>query len=333
MRILVADAFPDASRAELALRGHECRYEPTMTADQLPGALTGFDALIVRSTKVTAEAFEAADSLRLVIRAGAGTNTIDCHAASLRGTYVCNVPGRNAAAVAELAFGLLIAIDRRIPDNVADLRQGRWNKAGYSQARGISGRKVGILGLGQTGLAFAERAAAFGASVYAVARQGRDAETLDRARAAGVAFVDSAETLAATCDVLSIHVPGSEGTRGLVGRKLLALIQPGAIVLNTSRGDVVDEDALIEAMESKDVRAGLDVFCGEPGTGTASFDSPLARHPNTYGTHHIGASTEQAQQAVADGVLQIVDQFEEGTVVNCVNPDFEPAALHSGRPS
>ncbi|MBB4929624.1 D-3-phosphoglycerate dehydrogenase [Lipingzhangella halophila] len=331
MRILVADTFPQESREGLIRRGHECHYEPATTSDQLPSALTGFDAVIVRSTKVTAEAFEAADSLRLVIRAGSGTNTIDCHAANLHGVYVCNVPGRNAAAVAELTLGLLLAIDRRIPDNVADLRQGRWNKSDYSRARGILGRKVGILGLGQIGLAFAERVAAFGAEVYAVAKEGRDERTLERTRRIGITFVDSPETLAATCDVLSVHVPANAGTRGLVGRSLLDALQPGAIVLNTARGDVLDEDALLDAMDTKDVRAGLDVFSGEPATGAGTFDSTLTRHPNVYGTHHIGASTEQAQQAVADGVVEIVDAFDAGTVLNCVShPSGEVTELHPG---
>lgn len=328
MRILVADTFPQESREALTRRGHECHYEPTTTSDQLPSALTGVDAVIVRSTKVTADAFEAADSLRLVIRAGSGTNTIDCHTARLHGVDVCNVPGRNAAAVAELTLGLLLAIDRRIPDNVAELRQGQWNKKEYSQARGIMGRRVGVLGLGQIGLAFAERVAALGTDVYSVAKEGRDEHTLERARRIGITFVDSPRTLAATCDVLSVHVPANSHTRGLVGRDLLDALQPGAIVLNTSRGDVFDEDALREAMETKGVRAGLDVFNGEPATGTGAFDSPLARHPNTYGTHHIGASTEQAQQAVADGVVEIIDEFEAGSALHCVNHDPAVAALN-----
>lgn len=318
MKILVADVFPDSALAELAEHGHECVYEPDTTAEELSGSLPGCEAVIVRSTKVTAEAFEAADSLRLVIRAGSGTNTIDCDAATRNQVYVCNVPGRNAVAVAELAFGLLLAIDRHIPDNVADLRDGHWDKRRYAKARGILGRKIGIIGLGQIGLVFAQRAAAFGASVYTVAKEHRDAETLNRAHAIAITFVDSVETLARTCDVLSLHVPG-DSCRGLLGRRLLSELRPGAIVLNTARGDVIDEQALIEAMDVKGVRAGLDVFAGEPGTANGSFDCQLAKHPNVYGTHHIGASTEQAQQAVADGVVEIVDRFQNGAAPHCVN--------------
>lgn len=319
MRILVADVFPQAYLAEIADRGHDCVYEPDTTTDQLPSKLAGCDVLVVRSTRVAAAVIESADALRMVIRAGSGTNTIDCDAASSQGIYVCNVPGRNAIAVAELAFGLMLALDRNITDNVTDLRAGHWNKKRYSQARGISGRRVGVVGLGQIGLEFAARAAAFGAHVYAVAKPGRSQETLDRARAIGITFVADLDTLAQTCDVLSLHVPATEATRELVSRELLALVPPGAIILNTSRGDLVDEEALIEAMETKGVRAGLDVFAGEPGTSTGTIESRLAMHPNVYGTHHIGASTEQAQQAVAAEVVRMIDAFDAGDALHCVN--------------
>ncbi|QVQ50464.1 hypothetical protein J4H86_16240 [Spiractinospora alimapuensis] len=327
MRILVADTFPEASRAELHQRGHDCSYEPDITAEDLPKGIRGYDALVVRSTKVTADALAAANRLQLVIRAGSGTNTIDTTAASRHGISVCNVPGRNAVAVAELAVGLLLAVDRRIPDNVAQLRAGEWNKKEFQRARGVKGRRIGIVGLGDIGLAFAERVAAFGTSVHAVAKRGRDTATLERARAIGVTYVDTLETLVATCDVLSLHVPGGESTRGLVGRGLLGLMWPGTILINTSRGDVIDEAALLEAMDAKGIRVGLDVFPDEPTTATAHFDSPLTRHPNVYGTHHIGASTEQAQQSVADGVLEIVDAFTAGTLLHCVNRDLNPASL------
>lgn len=321
MRILVADAFPEASLTELADRAHDCVYEPDTSSEELPDKLVGCDALIVRSTKVPAAAIEAADALRLVIRAGSGTNTIDCDAASSRGIHVCNVPGRNAVAVAELAFALMLALDRNLADNVTDLRAGRWDKKRYAQAQGIFGRRVGVLGLGQIGLASAERAAAFGTHVHAVTKPGRDQETLDRAEEIGIGFVDTLDTLAQTCDVLSLHVPATEATRHLINRDLLAHVQPGTLIVNTSRGELIDEDALIEAMETKGVRAGLDVFANEPSTSTGSIDSRLATHPNVYGTHHIGASTEQAQQAVAVEVVRMVDAFDAGTVLHSVNHD------------
>ncbi|MQA62586.1 MAG: hydroxyacid dehydrogenase [Actinophytocola sp.] len=330
MRILIADSFPEQARGRLGNGGHECSYQPGLGTDELADAIAGSDVLVVRSTRVTAATLADADTLRLVIRAGSGVNTIDCDAASDRGIYVCNVPGRNAVAVAELAFGLLLSLDRNIPDNVADLRAGRWNKQRYAQARGILGRSIGVVGLGQVGLAFAERAAAFGAQVYAVAKPDRSRAAVDRARAAGITFVDSLPTLAQTCDVLSFHVPAAAATRHLVDRELLSLVRPDTILLNTSRADIVDEEALIEAMDANGVRAGIDVLAGEPGQGSGPIDSRLARHPNVYATHHIGASTEQAQHAVATEVVRMVCAFDAGEVRHCVNLDLTPAS--SDRP-
>lgn len=326
MKLLIADAFPEDRRAQLAAHGHECAYEPDTTAGQLPSRVPGFDGLIVRSTAVRADTLDAADALRLVVRAGSGTNTIDCDAAGERGIHVCNVPGRNAIAVAELAFGLLLALDRRIVENVNDLRAGRWDKRGYAKARGVLGRRVGVVGLGRIGMAFAERAAAFGADVHAVAKAGRDPELARRAEAIGATFVADLESLAGACDVLSFHLPASAKTRGLVDRELLAWVRPGAIILNTSRGEIIDEDALVEAMDTKGVRAGLDVYVDEPGQATGVIDSKLARHPNVYGTHHIGASTEQAQQAIAEEVVRMIDAYQDGRVLHCVNLDPESAA-------
>lgn len=318
MRILVADAFPDASITELA-KQHNVRYRPDLSADGLCSELPGVEVLIVRSTEVREASIGAADTLRLVIRAGSGTNTIDRAAASQRGIYVCNVPGRNATAVAELAMGLLLCLDRDIPDNVADLRALRWEKRRYARARGIAGRRVGIVGLGQIGLAFAELAAAFGTHVHAIAKPGRDDDTLRRASVAGITMVESLETLAGICDVLSLHLPADPANHHLVDRELLAAMRPGAFLLNTARAELIDETALIEAMEEKGIRAGLDVFADEPGAASARIDSALARHPNVYGTHHIGASTEQAQEAIATEVLRMITEFEGGRVPHCVN--------------
>lgn len=324
MKVLVADAFPERARADLTERGHDCVYDPDLASDDLPGHVKGYDVLVVRSTRVAAQVFEDADDLRMVIRAGSGTNTIDCDAATRRDIAVCNVPGGNAVAVAELAFGLLLALDRNVPDNVADLRAGRWDKKRYSKARGILGRKIGVVGLGQIGLAFAERAAAFGADVFAVAKAGRPPRTVERAAAIGVSFVDSLPALAERCDVLSFHVPAVEGTRHLIDEDLLAHVQQDAIILNTSRADIVDEAALLDALESKGVRAGLDVVAGEPGSSTGEIDSPLVRHPNVYATHHIGASTEQAQEAIAAEVVRMVTSLDAGEVLHCVNLGAEP---------
>ena len=319
MKILLADAFPRPQLERLRGEGHECELAPTLTGQDLPGAIPGFDALVVRSTRVEAATLEAGDSLRLVVRAGAGTNTIDKGRARELGIDVCNVPGANALAVAELTLGLIISADRRIPDNVADLRDGVWNKKRYSQARGLFGRSLGIVGAGAIGMAVAERAAAFGMRILVLASPRRGDAVRARLAAIGATEQPSLGELAENSDYLTLHVPGGAQTRGLVDRDVLARMRPGSVLVNTSRSDVVDEPALLEALETKGVRAVVDVYDGEPASGEAGFDSPLARHPSVYGTHHIGASTEQAQLAVADGVASVISAFVDGNVINCVN--------------
>jgi D-3-phosphoglycerate dehydrogenase len=319
MRILIADGLAGSAVDRLQELGHDCDVRTDVTGDRLPSEITGFDILIVRSTPVSAETIEASDRLIVIIRAGAGTNTIDTDAAASRGIYVCNVPGRNAAAVAELTMGLLLAVDRRIPDNVTELRAGRWNKRRFSQARGLLGRAIGIVGLGRVGLAVAERATAFGLRVFAIEKVGRNPETVRRSKELGVRFVPDLTTLAETCDILTFHVPATDETRGIIDADLLAHMREGTVLINTSRGELVDEDALIEAMQAKGIRCGMDTYPNEPADAEGPFDSPLVHHPNVYGTHHIGASTEQAQEAIASEVVRIVELLEQGTVLHCVN--------------
>ena len=318
MRVLLADAIDPSTVDVLTERGHDCVSDPKLTADDLPDRIAGFEALVVRSTKVTAATIEAADALELIVRAGAGTNTIDVDAASEVGIYVTNVPGRNAIAVAELTMGLLLAIDRRIADNVADLRTGSWNKTSYSQADGLFGKVMGIVGLGEIGFAVAERASAFGLDVRAV-RKDRDEATEERIKALGIELVGSLEELVKTSDIVSIHVPATAETESMFDARLLGRMKEGAILLNTSRGDIVDEAALLDALETRALRAGLDVYPDEPGSGATGWSSKLAQHPNVVGTHHIGASTVQAQKAVAEGVVEIIDAFVRGEILNCVN--------------
>ena len=321
MHLLFADRMAEQTVAELEARGHVCVMEPGLAADELPERVRGFDGLVVRSTKVRRAVFEAADRLVLVIRAGAGTNTIDTDAAASHGVFVCNVPGRNAPAVAELTMGLLLAIDRRIADNVSDLRSGHWDKHRYSKAEGLLGSTMGIIGLGSIGFAVAERAAAFGIRVQSVAREGRAPRVVTRAEELGITMVDSIKELVSSSDIVSLHVPSNADTKHLVDDRFLARMKKGAILLNTSRGDVVDERALLEALDAGRVRAGLDVFDDEPGSGKGSWDSRLASHPQVVATHHIGASTAQAQRAIAAGVTEIVDAFMSGEARHCVNLD------------
>lgn len=319
MRILIADRLPTHFEATMRSAGHECVSEPGLTDATLPEALVDFGILVVRSTRVTADALSATDSLRLVVRAGSGTNTIDCDEATRRGVLVANVPGRNAVAVAELTMGLLLAVDRAIPDNTSELRAGRWDKKRFSAVgRGLYGRRLGIVGLGNIGLAVAERAAAFGMPLLAQAKGSRSPDALRRIDELGIELVSDLVTLAAEVDALTLHVPLTAETRGMVGADVLDALQPG-ILLNTSRAEVVDTEALLSRLDGGLLSAGIDVFPDEPGSGTADWRSPLAAHPGVVGTHHIGASTEQAQDAVAAGAAEVVTAFANGDLLNVVN--------------
>lgn len=324
LRILVADTLPQQALDALAQLGHDCVLDASLGKSDLATAIPGFDVLVVRSTKVTQQVFETADRLALVIRAGAGTNTIDTAAAASRGVLVANVPGRNSAAVAELTMALLLAVDRRIVDNVVDLRSGVWRKKAYGKASGLLGSTMGIIGLGSIGLEVAARAVAFGIAVQALDRP-RGSAAASRAVELGVALVPSLEELVRSSDIVSLHAPSTKSTHNLVDREFLGWMRPGAVLLNTSRGDLVDEEALLEALEAGAVRAGLDVYRDEPAGGSGEWESDLARHPDVVGTHHIGASTVQAQAATAAGVVEIVDAFTRGAVRNCVN--LEPSRL------
>lgn len=318
MHVLFADALASGAVDRLRSGGHDVTVAPEHDADSLVGALDDVDALVVRSTGVTSAALESSARLALVVRAGAGTENIDTTTASARGVHVCNVPGRNAVAVAELTMGLLLAIDRHIADGTADLRAGRWNKKRHSDADGLLGSSIGIVGLGETGLRVAERAKAFGMRVVGQRREGRSDLAEFSIRQIGIRLVDSlAEVLAA--EVVSIHVPLTDDTRAMVDAEFLSQLRDGAILLNTSRGEIVDEAALLEALDTRGIRAGLDVYADEPASGHGEFVSALASHPSVVGTHHIGASTRQAQASVADGVVEVVEAFAAGNPLYCIN--------------
>lgn len=326
MKILFADGVDTTRVAKLERGGHTCRTDASLTADDLPTAIGDAEIVVVRSTKVTSEAIEAASDLAMIVRAGAGTDNIDKAAASEAGIYVCNVPGRNAIAVAELTIGLLLAIDRHIADGAADLRAGVWDKARYTSADGLAGKTMSIIGLGEIGLAVAERAKAFDMIVQAERRPGRSDAALNRIRATGIRLVDSRAELLASSDIVSIHVPRAADTVGLVNEAFIAALPDGCVLLNTSRGDVVDEAALLDGLDRRNMRAGLDVFADEPSSATGRFASTLAAHPSVVGSHHIGASTTQAQESVADGMLEVIEAYARGTMINCVNLATETSA-------
>lgn len=318
MRILVADKFPEKYLKKLRKRDHDVRFEPGLDAASLPDAVADAEVLVVRSTEVSRETFERGERLGLVVRAGAGTNTIDVETASARSVLVSNIPGRNAVAVAELAMGLMLALDRRIPDNVVALRQGEWRKTEFSKARGLMGRHLGVVGLGSIGFEVAQRARAFGMKVWALER-GRSEEQGQSLAELGVRLVPDLETMLPECDFVSLHLPSNSETRGLVDAEFLDLMRDEACLINTSRGDLIVTEDLLHALDEKPMWAALDVFPDEPEAGEADFRSPLAQHPRVYGTHHIGASTEQAQEAIAKQVVKVIDGYSEGEIRDVVN--------------
>ncbi len=322
MNVLIVDKLSANAVRGLEELGLNVEVRTGMDAASLPDAIGLADILIVRSTKVTTAAIQAAPRLSLIIRAGAGVDTIDVTTASERGIYVANCPGKNTAAVAELAIGLLVAADRRIVDATVALRNGAWRKKEFGKARGLAGRTLGILGFGAIGKAVAERAAGLGMKVAAWSRS----LTPEAAEAQGVGYASSPEELAAVCDAVSIHLALAPQTRHIVGPKFLDALRPGAILINTSRGPLVDTSALRAAIAAKGLRVGLDVFENEPAGAEADWtDKELASLVTC--TPHIGASTDQATEAVADEVVRIVELFVStgrpaGTVNLC---DRSPA--------
>jgi D-3-phosphoglycerate dehydrogenase len=317
MRVLVADKFEQSGRDGLEALGCDVSYQPDLKDEALVNAIAGTspDVLVVRGTKVS-EPMLAAGPIKLVVRAGAGYNTIDVAAASKRGIYVSNCPGKNSIAVAELAFALILALDRRIVDNVVALRRGEWNKKEFSKARGLFGRRLGLIGLGRIGQEMIPRAHAFGMPVIAWSRS----LTPVRAAELGITHKDSPKAVAAEADVVSIHLALNSETRHAIDADFFNSMRQGAYFINTARGEVVDQQALANAIRTRGIRAGLDVYATEPTSAVGEFSDDIVKEDGLYGTHHIGASTDQAQEAIAAETVRIVQQFKEtGQVPNVVN--------------
>jgi D-3-phosphoglycerate dehydrogenase len=326
MRVLIADKFEQSGRDGLQAIGCKVSYQPDLKDEDLVQAIRkeSPDVLVVRGTKIT-EAMLAAGQIKLVVRAGAGYNTIDVAAASRRGIYVSNCPGKNSIAVAELAFALILALDRRVADNVIALRRGEWNKKEFSKARGLFGRTLGLVGVGKIGQEMIPRANAFGMRVIAWSRS----LTPERATALGVEYKASPAEVAREADIVSVHVALNPDTKGFLAADFFAAMREGAYFINTARGEVVDQAALVQAMRSRGIRAGLDVFAEEPTSATGEFPDEIRNEVSLYGTHHIGASTDQAQEAIAAQTVRIVREFKEtGKVPNVVNLARQTPATH-----
>jgi D-3-phosphoglycerate dehydrogenase len=346
MKILIADKFEQSGIDGLKSFGCDVAYEPDLKDDALVKAIADSqaDVLVVRSTKVKEPMLDAG-ALALVVRAGAGYDNVDVDAASKRGIYVANCPGKNSIAVAELAFGMMLSLDRRIPDNVADLRAGKWNKKEYSKSRGIHGRTLGLLGFGNIGQEMAKRAQAFGMNLAVWSEIGVETDRsglpidlplLVRLRPSSgsplepiVRVCQTPEEVAEHSDVLSVHLALNDKTRGLVNAGVFGKLKKGSFFINTARGEVVDYAALEQAVKERGIRVALDVYAKEPSSGVAEFEDPIVHLPNVYGTHHIGASTDQAQEAIAAETVRVIRTYvETGRVLNVVNLSRQTFATH-----
>jgi len=342
VKVVIADKFEQSGIDGLRKVGCDVLYQPDLKDAALADAVraTGADVLVVRGTKVTADVLDAG-RLSLIVRAGAGYNTIDVAGASARGIYVSNCPGKNAIAVAELVFALILALDRRVPDNVAELQAGRWNKKEFSNAQGLYGRTLGLLGIGSIGQEVIRRAAGFGMNIVIWSRRfdgenrtmsEQEAREIGIEPALRTVRIDLAPTpaeVASRADVLSVHVALSPETKGMVNGALLDRLKPGAILVNTARGEVVNDEALAAAVRDNRLRVGLDVYANEPASAAGEFHDELVGLPGVYGTHHIGASTEQAQEAIAAETVRIIRSFKEtGKVPNVVNLAKRTPATH-----
>lgn len=326
VKVLIADKFEKSGIDALTALGCTIINEPGVGSEKMGAALEAAQAevLIVRSTKVPKAAIEQGKQLRLIIRAGAGVDNVDAAAATARQIAVCNCPGMNAVAVAELTMGLLLCCDRRIPDQTADLRTGNaWNKKEYAaKSKGLKGLTLGVVGVGAIGQEVIKRAVAFGMNVVAWSR----GITTQHAAALNCEFggndTPALLALARRCDAITVHLPATTTTNKLFGAEFFAAMKPGAYFINTSRGSVVDEAALRTAVKEKGLRVGLDVFDGAPAEAQAPWECATAKLPGVYCTHHVGASTDQAQAAVADETVRIVKIFkQESRFINCVNAE------------
>lgn len=325
MNVLLADKLSPVTVTALEALGASVVQNPDLTADDLPEHIGDTEILVVRSTKVTAETIEKASKLALIIRAGAGVNTIDLDVASNRAIYVANCPGKNTDAVAELAIGHLIAADRRIVAACTDLRDGKWRKKEYQKARGLKGRTLGIIGLGAIGKGVARRALGLDMRVIAWSRS----LTKEKAQELGIEHCENVKDIAKQSDAISIHIAMKPETKHLIDQSFLNKMKDGAILINCSRGEVVDSKALKVAVEKKRLRVAADVFENEPTGGDADMEDTSLASMITC-TPHIGASTDQASEATAAEVVRVVTIYQElGKPCNTVNLRDKSSAIVS----
>jgi D-3-phosphoglycerate dehydrogenase len=312
-RILVSDKL-DKQGLEIlqAAKNLQVDNNPGLPPDELKKIIGQYEGLVIRSgTKVTADLLEAATSLKIVGRAGIGVDNVDVEAASKRGVIVANTPGGNNVTTGEHAISMLLACAREIPQANATLREGKWKRNDFLGVE-VTGKIIGVIGLGNIGAIVADRARGLKMHVL-----GYDPfVNADAAARAGIELA-SLEEIYARADFLSIHTPLTPDTKGLIGAAAMAKMKKGVRIVNCARGGIVDEAALLDALNSGQVAgAALDVFSKEP----PAADDPLVMHPKVVATPHLGASTGEAQLNVAIAVAeQIRDFFADGTIRNAIN--------------
>jgi len=326
-KVLVTDRLaPEGLEVLQQAAGLEVVDRPGASPDELLELIGDAEGLVIRSgTKVTSEVIARADKLRVIGRAGIGVDNVDLGAATERGVVVVNTPEGNNITTAEHAIALLVSLARHIPQATASMRSGKWEKSRFSGLE-LYNRTLGVVGLGNIGRIVALRAKGLGMKVIA------SDPHISRERAAQheIELVDFDELLS-RADVITVHVPKTKETTGLLGAKAFAKAKDGVLIINAARGGIVDEGALLEALESGKVGgAGLDVFVTEPPPS----DHPLLQHEKVISTPHLGASTEQAQVNVSVAVAeQVRDYLLEGQIRNGVNvPSISPELLHEVRP-
>ncbi|MBW2423516.1 MAG: phosphoglycerate dehydrogenase [Deltaproteobacteria bacterium] len=326
-RILVSDSLADQGLAVLEqAAGLEVVNKPGCSPDELLALVADVDGLVIRSgTKVTEDVLKAAPRLRVVGRAGIGVDNVDVSAATARGVVVVNTPEGNNITTAEHAIALMVSLARHIPQATASMKAGKWEKKKF-QGMELYNRTLGVLGAGNIGRFVVSRAKGLGMNVI-VHDPYLTAEAAARLEVERVTF----EEMMSRADVVTVHVPKTKETTGIVGREAFALARPGLFVINAARGGIVDEEALLEALDSGQVGgAGLDVFVEEPPPA----GHPLVSHPNVICTPHLGASTEQAQINVSVAVAeQVRDFLLKGIVRNAINvPSVAPEQMAEIQP-
>ena len=310
-RILVSEEIADGGLDRLRAAGHEVIVDLSLTPETLPAALAGVQALIIRSaTQVTADVLAAATDLIVVGRAGIGLDNVDVEAATKRGVMVVNAPQSNIVSAAEHTMALLLASARNVAQAHAALKAGRWERSRWEGVE-LADKTLGIIGLGRIGKLVAQRAAGFGMRLVAY----DPFVTPDRARQMNVDLLQL-DDLVAQSDFITVHLPKTKETKGIIGRDILAKAKPDLRVINVARGGIVDEEALAEAVRSGQIAgAALDVFDVEPCT-----DSPLFELDQVVVTPHLGASTREAQDKAGDTIADMVQLALAG--------DFVPFAVN-----